>query len=54
MKISKSFNIIAMLSVWLDSFFFRVTFLQKWLNPTSNNRKLTNNQPIVSYCQDPK
>lgn len=64
MKIDKSFNIIAMLSVWLVSFFFRVKngdSIQKknWLNPTknrkklSNYRKLTNNQPIASYCRDP-
>lgn len=32
---------------------------KNWLNPTknrkklSNYRKLTNNQPIASYCRDP-
>lgn len=32
---------------------------KNWLNPTknrkklSNSRKLTNNQPIASYCRDP-
>ena len=49
MKIKKSFNIIAMLSVCLVSFFFRVKNGKK----LSNDRKLTNNQPIASYCRDP-
>lgn len=44
MKIDKSFNIIAMLSVRLVIFFTK---------KLSNYRKLTTNQPIASYCRYP-